>query len=148
MFSWSFEVTWYLADLAWLFRTQHGLVWPFMAFYGLILSCMTFYDFMSFQALVWSLYSLVWPFLLLYGQLWLYIALSRGHISKFIWSCFILKDVNFHIKKTPTTKCASSLQKFKKCPELFCKISANISISILWKVKMRLKHCQIKVQSI
>ena len=44
---------------------------PIVVLHGLLRSCVAFY-------------SLVWPF---YGPPWLCIVFSRGHRSKFIWSC-------------------------------------------------------------
>ena len=43
------------------------LIWPFMTLYGLI-----------------------WPFMAKYRSDWTCIVFSRGHRSKFIWSCFLL----------------------------------------------------------
>ena len=35
-----------------------------------------------------NMFGLVWPCMALYGLLWRNIVFSRGHRSKFIWSCF------------------------------------------------------------
>ena len=69
-----------LYDLAWPWSAYCGLVWPFMVLYGLTLSSMVFYG------IVWLFYGLAWPF---YGKksIWTYMVFSRGHSSKFIWSC-------------------------------------------------------------
>ena len=53
-----------------------------MVLYGLLWSCMAFY----------GLYGLLWPYMANYRFDRTCIVFSRGHRSKFIWSCFILKE--------------------------------------------------------
>ena len=48
----------------------HGYVWPHLTWYGV-----------------------VWPSVVLYGLLWQNIVFSRGHRSKFIWSCFYQRSI-------------------------------------------------------
>ena len=55
----------------------YGFMWPCMVSYGL------FY-------LIWRpmvLYGLLWSFMVKYWFFWTCIVFSRGHRSKFIWSC-------------------------------------------------------------
>ena len=63
--------------------TVHGHVWPFSVFSW---SCVAFMAALwSYMTFYWSL----WCFLAKYRFDCTCIVLSRGHRSKFIWSCFI-----------------------------------------------------------
>ena len=88
--------------LLWSCMALHGLVWPCMALYGLAWPCM-------------ALYGLVWPSLAFYGLLWQNIVFSRGHRSKFIWSCFslLLNSNNLYLFKTLSFVSASFFKKLK-----------------------------------
>ena len=43
---------------------------------------------MVLYGLLWPYYCVLWPFMAKYRSDWTCIVLSRGHRSKFIWSCF------------------------------------------------------------
>ena len=59
-----------------------GLVWPCVVLCGLVWPCMVLYG------LLWPLYCLMLSFMAEYR-------ISRGHRSKFIWSCWVkLKNFN------------------------------------------------------
>ena len=62
----------------------YGHLWPFvvfMAFYDLIWSFIVIYG------LLWPFICALWPFMAKYRSDWTCIDLSRGHRSKFMWSC-------------------------------------------------------------
>ena len=82
--------------LVWPCMALYGLAWPCMALYGLVWPCMT-------------LYGLVWPSLAFYGLLWQNIVFSRGHRSKFIWSCLQSKDLKHKFKATRLDYCVSKV---------------------------------------
>ena len=62
----------------------HGLAWPCMALYGLVWLCMV-------------LCGLLWYCVAMSYTLWYYIAFSRGHRSKFIWSCSFQTAILDHL---------------------------------------------------
>ena len=72
----------------------YGLLWSFMILYGISWYCMTFkWSCNVLFGLVWLFSRLVLPF---------YVFLSRGHRSKFIWSCSKRDfDFQFHFCRTP-----------------------------------------------
>ena len=65
--------------IEWLCMALCDLVWPCTAFFTL-------------NGVLWSymvLYGLLWSFMVKYRFYWTYIIFSRGHRSKFIWSCLL-----------------------------------------------------------
>ena len=87
----------------------YDLVWHFMAFYGIL------WHFMAFYGILWLFIVLYGRSMVLYGRSmanylfdWTCIAFSRGHRSKFIWSClhkieFILFCKSYESEKKSKT---------------------------------------------
>ena len=76
------------------FLDLYGLMWPRMAL-------MLLFTAMAVCGLIrisMALYGLVWLSLAFSGILWQNIAFSRGHRSKFIWSCSLGKRFLFKEK--------------------------------------------------
>ena len=86
-----------------------------------------------------SLYVLVWPcmamhglFMVLYDLLWQNIVFSRGHRSKFIWSCFWSSIKLWHISIYPlfgnlgTAQCRQNIKEIS--------IFSNLFWDFVWKL--------------
>ena len=102
-----------LCGLLWPCLAFSGNVWPYVALCDLVWSCMAFM----------VLYSIS---MASYGRLWQNIVFSRGHWSKFIWSCcrypehLWLKQVHSSFQKNwiKIHSCCSSIQNLKITLEL------------------------------
>ena len=56
---------------------------------------------MVLYGLLWPYYCVLWPFMAKYRSDWTCIVFSRGHRSKFIWSCLIIFQLKYFYTRLP-----------------------------------------------